>query len=47
MVPFIPGQMVIVNGKYKGEFIRETGYRVEIRMMNVPHIFIKKSVVAA
>lgn len=47
MVQFVPGQMVIVNGKYKGEFIRETGFRVAILMMNVPHIFIKKSVVAA
>jgi len=47
MATFDPGQPVMVNGKYVGEFVRETEHRIAIVMGGVVHVFIKQGEVVA
>ena len=44
---FKPGQQVVVNGVYVGEFVRESAHRVEIKMRGYAHVFIKRGEVVA
>ena len=44
---FEPGDVVVVNQRYEGEFVRETEHRIAIVMGGVVHVFIKKEVVPA